>query len=398
MTMHRLGTFEGLTLEVHRSITAIPPLVWDDLIGDDQPLVSHAHLSALERSGLTLPDHGIQARYILAHSADGEPRAGVPAFLKSNSSGELGVDLGLPMAHERMSGPYYPKLQVEVPFSLIPGPRLLVAGAKDPQVARTALLSGLQVLAETEGAQSIHISYMQDADRHAAEAAGYLIAETTNFLWRNARDDDFESWVAGMHKKARKRVRDEYYAHLDAGIEFRVTKGEALSDTGGDVTFRRYCATYQTHGTDIWLNKRYFNEVSQTMGDQIELHEAYEGEAWLGGFYCWTFGDRLCAVHWLAEEARRNLTFGAIYSTIADATSRGIKTIDFGPLSPHKVYRGVAPEAVPHAMHFLNADFHALADTVLAKRNDVARNDRAELEKRLPFQTSLTKGEIDERQ
>ncbi|MGA1317034.1 MAG: peptidogalycan biosysnthesis protein, partial [Rubrivivax sp.] len=47
-------------------------------------------------------------------------------YLKSHSQGEYVFDHGWADALERAGGEYYPKVQVCVPFSPVPGPRLLV--------------------------------------------------------------------------------------------------------------------------------------------------------------------------------------------------------------------------------------------------------------------------------
>ena len=49
-----------------------------------------------------------------------------PMYAKSHSYGEYVFDHGWAHAFERAGGRYYPKLQVAVPFSPVPGPRLLV--------------------------------------------------------------------------------------------------------------------------------------------------------------------------------------------------------------------------------------------------------------------------------
>ena len=58
--------------------------------------------------------------------ADALP-ACVPMYLKSHSYGEYVFDWGWADAYERAGGRYYPKLLCAVPFTPVPGPRLLVA-------------------------------------------------------------------------------------------------------------------------------------------------------------------------------------------------------------------------------------------------------------------------------
>jgi hypothetical protein len=49
-----------------------------------------------------------------------------PAYVKSHSYGEYVFDHGWAHAYEQAGGRYYPKLLVAVPFTPVPGPRLLL--------------------------------------------------------------------------------------------------------------------------------------------------------------------------------------------------------------------------------------------------------------------------------
>ena len=57
----------------------------------------------------------------------------MPAYVKSHSLGEYVFDHGWADAYERAGGAYYPKLQIAVPFTPVPGRRLL---ARDPRWRR----------------------------------------------------------------------------------------------------------------------------------------------------------------------------------------------------------------------------------------------------------------------
>ncbi len=118
-------TTGALTLTLHPSIAEIAPADWDACAGDDNPFVSHAFLSAVEDSGSA----GARTGWLPQHAAlrDGAGRlvAAAPMYAKANSYGEYVFDHGWANAFEQAGGDYYPKLQVAVPFSPVPGPRLL---------------------------------------------------------------------------------------------------------------------------------------------------------------------------------------------------------------------------------------------------------------------------------
>jgi predicted N-acyltransferase len=102
---------------------------WDRLAGDD-PFVSHAFLSALEESGSVGKGTGWTPATILVEDGESHLTSAAPAYLKTHSQGEYVFDHAWADAFERAGGTYYPKLQIAVPFTPVPGPRLL---GKQPQ-------------------------------------------------------------------------------------------------------------------------------------------------------------------------------------------------------------------------------------------------------------------------
>jgi predicted N-acyltransferase len=136
-------------------VSAIGAAEWDSLAGD-HPFVGHAFLSALEDSGSVGPRTGWTPAPILVEE-EGRLAAAAPAYLKSHSQGEYVFDHGWADAWERAGGAYYPKLQVSVPFTPVPGPRLL--GSRPQQ-----LLAALEAVAVQTDLSSAHITFADHAD------------------------------------------------------------------------------------------------------------------------------------------------------------------------------------------------------------------------------------------
>src|SRR5580693_5992691 len=115
----------ALTLTLHNTIAEVPAAEWDACAGADNPFVSHAFLSALEDSGSADQREGWLAQHAVLRAEDRRVVGVAPMYAKSHSYGEYVFDHGWANALERAGGSYYPKLQVAVPFSPVPGPRLL---------------------------------------------------------------------------------------------------------------------------------------------------------------------------------------------------------------------------------------------------------------------------------
>ncbi len=82
----------------------------------------------------------------------------VPMYLKSHSYGEYVFDWGWADAYERAGGRYYPKLLCAVPFTPVPGPRLLVA-PDAPAETRVHLVAGMVELARQRKLSSLHVNF-----------------------------------------------------------------------------------------------------------------------------------------------------------------------------------------------------------------------------------------------
>src|SRR5262249_31028287 len=131
-------------VEVVPRIADIPAAAWDACANPDpavrNPFIAHAFLKALEDAGTVGGRSGWTPRHLVLKEASGAIVGCAPCYLKSHSQGEYVFDRSWADAYERAGGRYYPKLQVAVPFTPVPGRRLLVGLDPDAE-ARAALLS-----------------------------------------------------------------------------------------------------------------------------------------------------------------------------------------------------------------------------------------------------------------
>ena len=111
-----------------------------------QPDGSHVFLNALEESGSATARAGWAPQHLTFADPSGRLVGAVPMYLKSHSYGEYVFDWGWADAYERAGGRYYPKLLCAVPFTPVPGPRLLVA-PDAPAETRSHLVAGMVELA-----------------------------------------------------------------------------------------------------------------------------------------------------------------------------------------------------------------------------------------------------------
>src|SRR3982750_972563 len=163
--------------KIAAGVTGPNARAWGRLAGDD-PFLSHAFLSSLEDSGSVGPGTGWTAAPILIEDEASHLIAVTPAYLKTHSQGEYVFDHGWAEAWERAGGQYYPKLQVAVPFTPVPGGRLL--GSRSQQ-----LLAALEAVTVQNELSSAHVTFIDEAGATEAERRNWLIRKGVQYHWFN---------------------------------------------------------------------------------------------------------------------------------------------------------------------------------------------------------------------
>src|SRR5271165_279163 len=199
------------TLTLHPRIADIAPADWDACAGTGNPFVGYAFLSALEDSGSASNRTGWLPQHAALRDGAGTLIAVAPMYAKSHSYGEYVFDHSWAHALERAGGNYYPKLQVAVPFSPVPGPRLLCRPSSQfgSGVAAGALAQALVQACRQLRLSSVHVTFCTEQDGVALEEAGWLRRIGMQFHWENAGYGTFEDFLGALSSRKRKVLRRE---------------------------------------------------------------------------------------------------------------------------------------------------------------------------------------------
>lgn len=371
-------------VRVAGGIGALTAAEWDACVGRDNPFVSHAFLSALERSSSAVPAAGWAPAHLAARIA--ERVVGVaPLYVKSHSYGEYVFDHAWAAALERAGGRYYPKLQVCVPFTPAPGPRLALAPGVSQQTAGV-LAAALVELTEANNFSSAHVTFAEERDMVTLRAAGWLERRGVQYHWFNRGYGCFEDFLSTLSSRKRKQIRRERREAAESGIAIHALTGDALTAAHWDAFHRLYMQTAERKWGGGYLTRSFFHLLGETMADRVLLVMCEDRGRWVAGALNLIGGDALYGRNWGADGSVPFLHFEACYYQAIDfAIARGLSRVEAGAQGEHKLHRGYEP--VPtYSAHWIVAPGlrRAVAD-FLSAEGDHMEAVTEELSKLTPY-------------
>lgn len=358
----------GLTVHWHIALDEIPAEQWDALSAGAEggsPFLRLAFLRAMVDSGSATPESGWHPLLLTLRNAEGLVLAGSPMFVKDHSYGEYVFDWAWADAHDRALAAhglhYYPKLLSAVPFSPIPGQRLLVHPGldADTQAAlRLQLLDAMRAQCETQGWSSAHALFVSDAEACLAESAGWLRRSGVQFHWKNRSGTpytDFDDFLAGLQRDKRKKIQQERRKVKEAGIRFEVRSGPVLTEADWDFFHRCYAQTYLERGREPYLTRDFWRRASHALPDCWVMFIALQGDTPVASALLAL--DPLTRVaygrYWGALAPVSCLHFEACYyQPLAWCIAHGYLRFEGGAQGEHKLARGLMPVAT-HSVHWL---------------------------------------------
>ncbi|WP_372658664.1 GNAT family N-acetyltransferase, partial [Hydrogenophaga sp.] len=391
----------------------IPTQDWNSLLAcepDPSPFMRHEYLCALHESGAARPRAGWQARFVTLWLGT-ELQAACPMYLKNNSYGEYVFDWAWANAYHQNGLGYYPKALVAVPFTPVPGARLL---ARD-QAARVALVQALLAHAREEDLSSLHLLFAQPHDVQACQEAGMLLRHTVQFHWKNeaptlpsargslpdggasapARPNavaspftDFEHFLAGLQQEKRKKIRQERRKVAEAGVVFRSVQGPDISTADWDFFYRCYERTYLEHGNAPYLSRDFFARMASAMPENWLLFVAERGGQAMA---CSLIGlDWRARVaygrYWGALERVDCLHFEACYyQPLAWCMDHGFQRFEGGAQGEHKMARALMPVKTTSAHWLAHPAFADAVERYLAREGDGIEQYLEHLSERSPL-------------
>ena len=412
--------------------------------GTLNPFMRHEYLAALHQSGSATPKTGWTPCFFTLWQ--GQTLAGACAlYLKTNSYGEYVFDWAWASAYQQHGLSYYPKAVVAVPFTPVPGPRLLARNAAE----RALLVKALVAWCAEEKLSSLHLLFNSDEDVTACEQAGLMLRHTVQFHWTNqaptlpasrgslppegalrlrpgkagslapadlkskpatsdetlpAEYRDFDDFLMSLSQEKRKKIRQERRKVHDAGIRFRWSLGADISSADWDFFYRCYERTYLEHGNAPYLTRDFFRRMASTMADNWLLFVAEHDGQPIATSLIAVSARPACASglndeenlpqpglvaygrYWGALARVDCLHFEACYyQPLEWCIAHGFERFEGGAQGEHKMARALLPVKTTSAHWLAHPSFADAVERFLEREGAGIEHYLEELEQRSPF-------------
>ena len=372
----------------------------------------HEYLAALQQSGSATPDTGWAPRFFTLWQGD-TLVAACPLYLKNHSYGEYVFDWAWARAYHEHGLQYYPKAVVAVPFTPVPGSRLLARDA----ATRALLLQRMRDWCESQGVSSLHVLFGSEDDITACAQAGLMLRHTVQFHWNNAPPApapsvdagaaptagyaDFDAFLASLTQDKRKKIRQERRRVAEAGATFRWARGNDITPADWDFFYRCYERTYLEHGNPPYLTRDFFGHMQSDMPGHWLLFIAERGGV--------PIASSLIAIsacpqsardpkghdvqpltaygrYWGALERVDCLHFEACYyQPLQWCIDHGVQHFEGGAQGEHKMARALLPVQASSAHWLAHPAFADAVDRFLEREGEGVAQYLDELQSRSPF-------------
>ena len=377
-------------VEVVPQIADIPAETWDACANPDpatfNPFLAHAFLKALEDAGTVGGRTGWTPRHLVL-KLGGEIAGCAPCYLKAHSQGEYVFDHSWAEAFMQAGGDYYPKLQIAVPFTPVPGRRLLVRPGPDGESHERMLAAGAAEIAERNHISGVHITFLSEGEWCRLGTRGFLQRTDQQFHWGNAGYGTFDDYLASLASRKRKAMRKEREQALAAGLTIQWLRGREITEADWDVFFAFYTQTGSRKWGRPYLNRKFFSLLGASgVGGDCLLMLAKRGNRAIAGSLHMIGGDCLFGRYWGAVEHHPFLHFELCYYQAIDyAIQHRIARVEAGAQGEHKLARGYLPTKTYSAHYIVNPGLRRAIGDYLARERKYVDAAAEELAEYAPF-------------
>jgi hypothetical protein len=363
---------------------------WQRLATAGDPFVSRAFLGAAEQCFTARGPLGWKPMHLVLRDYEGAIAGLLPMYERHHWYGDFAMDYSWGPAWQQAGLSYFPKFVTGVPFTPSPGPRLLVAGNGNSELA-AALVAGACDLTVASGASNWQCLYVREHDRAVLEAAGLLLRRGVQFHWLNRGYRDFSDFLGTFTAEKRKKLKRERRAVSDAGLRVEALHGDEIADAQWSAIHRHYQSTFERLGGHAVFTADFFRSVGAALGRQMVVFCAFgkeRPEHPVASAICYRDDAALYGRHWGTAIDCPGLHFElSYYAGNEYAISHGLQRFEPGAQGEHKLARGFEPVSTWSAFWIADPRLRDAVARYLAREDGAMLDYQAEMTGRLPYRT-----------
>ncbi|MEK8045983.1 GNAT family N-acetyltransferase [Ideonella margarita] len=386
---HTVDEAADYLIGVHADPGSVDAVAWDALLAaqsEPTPFMRHAYLAAMHASGSATEATGWLPQFITVHHRE-QLLCATVAWQKTHSYGEYVFDWAWADAYQRHGLAYYPKLLSAVPFTPVPGSRLLAVD----DAARRLMLEALVALARQAGLSSVHLLFPSPEDAQVAREAGWLMRQGVQFHWQQRAEQpwtDFPDYLASLQREKRKKIQQERRKVGEAGVRFEVFEGRQITSDLWDYFHHCYTLTYAAHHSTPYLSRAFFEQMAAQMPEHWVMFVALRGDERVAVSLVGIDRERGTAWgrYWGCTEHIPCLHFEACYyQPLQWCITEGLSRFEGGAQGEHKMARGLLPVPTASAHWLAHPQFARAVEEFLQREGAGVEAWMDELRERNPF-------------
>lgn len=317
---------------------------WNRIAGTQTPFLRYEFHAALESHHCVGAETGWLPQHLVVRDDKSDVVAFMPLYVKFNSYGEMVFDWAWAEAFQRAGQSYYPKLVSAIPYTPAPGKRLLIADDADQQAITTLIIQSLKAVAENHSMSSIHCLFLEELMCEAFESQEFVRRLGCQFHWHNEQYDNFDHFVSMFASRKRKNVLKERRRCFEQGITFHLRHGNQIAPDQWPTLYHFYQKTFVEKSGLASFTLPFFQEISQTMGEQFFVIEACHNGVVVAVAFFYHNRETLWGRHWGCNKKFDSLHFETCYYQGIDfAIAQNIQLFEPGAQGEHKISRGFVP-------------------------------------------------------
>lgn len=324
-------------------------------VGPPNGLGSWNYYRGLEESQSLSSRNGWNPVYIYD---DQNPHARfVPMFSKTNSNDDFCYDQNMAKQYEEtFRTPYYPKLQICIPFVPLEGSKFYTTDSKKDLIAE------IQSWARQNDFKSIHVTLPDVQEYDLLLESNFFSSTQSLCYWHNQNYKTFADFLDKLKSKYRSQIIQERNVIQEKKYSHVFVSGDQIQPHHIDQFYDLFQITHDRKGWIMsYLTHDFFHSFAKTNSANMVFIFISHNEKVMAASCSFLQDTLLCGRFWGSTTDDDFLHFEAMcYLPIEYCIQNKIERMEIGFEKQHKLLRGFVPKEVK--------SFHWFANSTVAEK------------------------------